>query len=152
MIKLSKLGFRMDARPSVMASAGVRGGPGVYGVLSFEPDADAVMGVERAVVGEVEVAGGRDRDRARCFGFVRFMCSVAGKVGGDDVGMAGEAVLLLSSGTTSSIPNNLVWSDDEDDISTALWMETGLRRVDPKGTPGTPGCVIFWKRTRLAGL
>ena len=72
--------FKAAARPTVIANAGVCGGPGVYGVVWFD-----MVGVSGVWVAGDGVDVGRVRDSARRFGFDRFMHSSGGREGGEAV-------------------------------------------------------------------
>lgn len=93
-MRLSRLGRCRpvaDARPRDIASAGVLGGPGVYGVLCFDPASVSAVGVGQSTNGlprgaTLEVVGGRERERARCFGLDRLIRNVGGRLGRDVAG------------------------------------------------------------------
>jgi len=82
-MRLSRLGRCRpvaDARPRDIASAGVLGGPGVYGVGVGQ----STNGLPRGAT--LEVVAGRERERARCFGLDCLIRNVGGRLGRDVAG------------------------------------------------------------------
>lgn len=89
-MRLKRFGLRsalVVALPTDMASAGVLGGPGVYGVSVVPLEELSETGEGQTVAaesgGELEDEG-RVRERASRFGFDRLRCFTAGSVGGDE--------------------------------------------------------------------